>query len=115
MIEPSEYAQLIIEEQQDGIKHDKGKPNINKGFLEYFPRAIEEVAKVSVFGAEKYDWGNWRLLEDAVSRYQDANLRHLTSVAKGEEIDSESGFLHLAHAAWNALAVLELKLKENVD
>ena len=46
------------------------------------------------------------------ARYTDAMLRHHFAEAGGEELDGESGMLHAAHRAWNALAVLELKLIE---
>jgi len=42
--------------------------------------------------------GRWRL--------------HLLAVGNGEELDSESGLHHLAHAACNALFILELELRK---
>jgi hypothetical protein len=37
-------------------------------------------------------------------------MRHLLAQAAGEINDPESGLPHAAHAAWNALAVLELSI-----
>ena len=39
-------------------------------------------------------------------------LRHILAEASGDEIDPDFGLLHAAHTAWNALARLELKLRE---
>jgi hypothetical protein len=93
-------------------KDDKGKSPVLKGAVAYFPRAIEGVAAVSAFGATKYAWGGWRYVPDGLDRYSDAMVRHVTSEAKGEVVDPESGLLHAAHAAWNALARLELMIMD---
>lgn len=92
-----------------GRKDDSGKPKLVQGFLEYFPNAIAEVARVSEFGAIKYDWGNWKFVNDGVNRYTEALGRHLLSE---DAIDEESNLLHAAHIAWNAMARLELILRE---
>ena len=108
-----EYAQLIVEQgltdsSEKGIKDDEGKVDIQKGFVEYFPRAMEEVARVSGFGARKYAWGNWKLLDNAFERYKAAQARHQVALAKGEKIDPDSNLQHIAHIAWNAMACLEI-------
>ena len=95
-----------------GIKYDAGKSPIYRGAVSYFPRAIAEVARVSGFGASKYAWEGWRLVDDGIARYSDGMVRHLAEEGKGEVLDSDSGFLHAAHTAWNALARLELMLTE---
>ena len=96
--------------EKDGVKSDKGKPLLYVIFKQ-FPNALAGVATCSKFGHDKYelngDWDNWRRLEDAEFRYSNALIRH--TVADGE--DPESGILHAAHAAWNALARLELMLQ----
>ena len=90
-----------------GIKHDIGKPLVLKGFLQQFPLAIEAVARVSEFGAEKYTWGGWETVPDGVERYGEALARHLLQ----EGYDAESNMVHAAHAAWNAMARLELMMR----
>lgn len=101
------------------IKLDGGKAPIYRGCLGYFPRAISAVATVSAFGASKYAWNGWRGVDDGVNRYTDAMVRHLGYEAEGEVLDPDSGLRHAAHAAWNALARLELLLSQeeplNVD
>lgn len=94
------------------VKYDSGKSPIYRGGLGYFPRAISHVASVSAFGATKYAWAGWRHVPDGINRYTDAMVRHLASEAEGQTLDSDSGLLHAAHAAWNALARLELILTE---
>lgn len=94
------------------IKYDANKAPLFRGAIGYFPRALEQVAAVSAFGASKYAWGGWANVSDGYNRYSDALLRHLIAPDKGEERDEDSGFLHEAHAAWNALARLELKIRE---
>lgn len=95
-----------------GIKYDGGKAPIYRGAIAYFPRAISAVAEVSALGASKYAWNGWRSVDDGFNRYSDALVRHLGYEAEGEILDSDSGLLHAAHAAWNALARLELLIQE---
>lgn len=95
-----------------GVKYDGGKPAIYRGLIDYFPRAITQVASVSTFGASKYAWKGWQSVEGGIARYSDGMGRHLISEAMGEDIDPDSGLLHASHTAWNALARLELMLRE---
>jgi hypothetical protein len=69
------------------------------------------VSEVATFGAKKYSRGGWLKVKDAKQRYQAAGLRHTLKRNAGESIDQDSKLLHLAHEAWNALAVLELHLR----
>lgn len=94
------------------VKYDAGKSEIQSGFIEYFPRAIEAIAAVSDFGARKYSRGGWRQVDNGRTRYANAGVRHALAQAKGEVLDNDSGLLHLAHETWNKLAVLELILAE---
>lgn len=94
------------------IKYDGGKAPVYRGAISYFPRAISAVAEVSAFGASKYAWNGWRGVDDGFNRYSDAMVRHLGYEATGEVLDPDSGLLHAAHAAWNALARLELLIEE---
>lgn len=96
-------------------KYDGGKSPIYRGGLGYFPRAISAVATVSGFGASKYAWKGWENVPDGYNRYSDAMVRHLGYEATGEDVDPDSGLLHAAHTAWNALARLELLLKEKAN
>lgn len=94
------------------MKHDQGKPRMDL-LIDGCPRALEAVAGILTFGAEKYADHSWQGVERGEERYKAALLRHLTAVSKGEANDSESGMSHLAHAACNALFILELELRKN--
>lgn len=94
-----------------GAKHDAGKVPIHS-VLAYFPRALEQVARVSEHGATLHGWFTWDTIDDPVRRYADAELRHEVARCKGEAFDPESGLLHLAHRAWGVLAQLELVMRE---
>ena len=93
-----------------GAKLDAGKNRLGL-MMGGFPRALEAVGQVSTFGANKYSPGGWQHVEDGVVRYTDALYRHLLAEARGEDVDLDSGLLHAAHSAWNALARLELMLR----
>jgi hypothetical protein len=94
---------------EPGAKLDAGKAPVLRGLLAYFPRACRAVADVSAHGAGKYTWRGWETVPDGIDRYGDALVRHLLTE---DERDRDSGLLHAAHAAWNALARLELILRE---
>ena len=98
------------ETQKTGVKYDAGKPRAGL-VLGGFSLALLEVSKVGTFGAEKYTDDGWTSVPNGRSRYTDAMLRHILQDLSGEEVDAESGIAHDAHAAWNALARLELKLR----
>ena len=101
-----------MSETTGGKKFDQGKAPIAQGCLAYFRKALEQVAQISAYGAKKYSVAyseqNWRSVDGASGRYLDALVRHVAAHAAGEVNDPESGLPHLGHAAWNALAVLEL-------
>ena len=103
-------------QQQQGVKYDNGKPAAG-WLLEVFPNALMCLGKVIRKGQEKYpNPNNWKYLEQAEVRYRDALMRHLLKKYGGQDTDEETGLSHLAHAAWNALALLELELtKDNKD
>ena len=94
---------------QPGAKLDAGKPLA--GTLADFGQALLAVAEVSTFGARKYTRGGWLAVPDGQARYTDAMWRHLLKEGT-EAADPDSGLSHAAHAAWNALARLELAIRE---
>ena len=95
---------------QTGTKHDGQKPQPAL-VLHSMSRAIQAVVEVATFGAGKYSPDNWLLVPDGINRYSNAKLRHMLD-SSTESHDPESGLLHAAHEAWNALAVLELMLRD---
>jgi hypothetical protein len=99
-----------------GAKLDSGKPPIVQGVIQYFPRALNAVAVVSKKGADKYCWKGWENVPDGITRYRDAMGRHILeeSIEGPHDIKGGTQVLHAAQAAWNALAVLELMLREGI-
>lgn len=94
-----------------GVKLDAGKPRMGLVF-NGFPLALLEIGKVATFGAAKYTDNGWVEVENGVERYTDAMYRHQLAEATDQWLDDESGLAHAAHAAWCALARLELLLRE---
>ena len=83
-----------------GIKNDTGKLR-----YDLIPTESEEgLAQVYTYGAGKYDDRNW---EKGIkySRVYAAIRRHLAKFWSGEDLDKESGFSHLSHAAWGCFSL----------
>lgn len=97
-----------------GAKYDSGKPRCSL-VIGGFPNALMSISRVATFGAEKYSDNGWRYVDNGEARYLDAAMRHLLSHLSGENIDDESGEMHIAHFAWNVLAHLELILTRKED
>lgn len=75
-----------------------------------FSKALIEVGHVGTFGAEKYTPFGFLSVPNGVDRYTDAMMRHFLH---DFVLDEDSGLPHLVHAAWNALARLELELRHD--
>lgn len=76
---------------------------------------IVEVAKVAAYGATKYAKNNWRKSAQT-TQYLNCAMRHIMKYMYGEEFDSESKGMHLGHAAWNLLALIEkIKMGKDID
>jgi dATP/dGTP diphosphohydrolase len=107
---------IAVAATEAGKKDDQGKEPVVSGVFAYFPRALLALARISSYGARKYELKysdkNWEKVDNAPERYQDAEGRHLLKQFIDGPQDPESLEPHLAHKAWNALAVLELYLKD---
>lgn len=99
---------------EPGAKCDAGKSRPGL-VINGFAHALKAVSWVGTFGATKYTPNGWRTVPDGIARYSDALHRHLLAEACGEKFDDDSGLMHAAHAAWNALARLELLILEQGD
>lgn len=93
-----------------GAKLDRGKNRLGL-VVGGFSRALQAVGEVGTYGANKYTDNGWIEVPDGVNRYTDAMYRHLMKEASGEQRDEDTELLHAAHAAWNALARLDLMLR----
>lgn len=89
---------------QLGARYNKGKAPLSM-ILEA-RHALEGMAGVLAFGAEKYARGNWHkgLRHTEVC---DSLLRHISAYLSGENIDPESGKPHVDHIFTNAMFLAE--------
>lgn len=85
----------------EGTKNDSGK--LRWDLLDW--EVVEEIVKVYTMGANKYEDENWRK-GIGWRRIFAALMRHLIAWWRGEDLDKESGLSHLAHAAWQCIALL---------
>lgn len=98
-----------LDQHSPGAKLDQDKPDCS--LLGTFGLALTEVSKVGTFGTRKYTRDGWQSVEDAQNRYTAAMLRHYFQEGYSER-DEDSEMYHIAQVAWNALARLELFLRE---
>lgn len=95
--EPPPFEGMV----QKGRRDNQGK--LRYDLLE--PYALEKLVEVFTFGATKYADHNW--LQGLKWSNITASLeRHLAAYKMGEDYDKETGKLHAAHIAWNAMALL---------
>ena len=95
------------------FREDKGKKfDAEKPRMDLIPMdALLEIAKVLTFGSRKYGDRNW---EKGIhrDRMRGAQMRHDAASMMGEPLDPESGLLHVAHKACDALMELALRLRD---
>ena len=86
------------------MKYDNGKTPYALLPVE----ALEQITKVFGFGAAKYGMNNWRydLNDTDWSRTYSSIQRHLSAFWQGEDMDPESGYSHLAHAATQIMILM---------
>jgi len=81
--------------------------NSHKAELHQVPTSLlNGVAKVLMYGAQKYEKGNFRRGMKWTIPY-DCLQRHMMRWLDGEELDDESGLPHLYHAAANIAMLIE--------
>lgn len=91
---------LVVDEVTGGKKGSKPVQ------LHAIPwESLQELGRVFSFGASKYGDYNFRLGYRWSLNF-DALQRHLFAFWNREDRDTESGFHHLAHAAWHTLVLL---------
>lgn len=95
--------------ENKALKNDEGKPS----FSMIPQKAILEVAKTFTHGANKYGKFNYSKGME-FTRYLDAAQRHLNSVLQGEDLDIDSGCLHLANAIASLLMALDNQLTRSI-
>lgn len=81
------------------------------GLLDYFPDALAEISHVSWLGNQKHNPGqalHWS--RGKSSDHADCVVRHMATRA-----DMDGKVLHLAEAAWRALAELQIALEQKYN
>lgn len=76
---------------------------------------VEDIVKVFTSGSIKYGDNTWQGLENGYQRYKAAMFRHLLEYEKGTEFDEETGCRHLAQVAWNAISMLYLSKRKEIE
>lgn len=96
-------AAAIRPEGERSLRYNTGKPDYS-----LIPLAsLKEAAKVLEYGATKYAVDNWRKPTNWRVSYA-CLMRHMAAWQSGEDLDPESGFSHLGHAACNILQMLDM-------
>lgn len=101
---------------EKALAEKTAKAPIAGGVVNRFPRSMHMLAIVSQTGAKKHgvDTGDMTYLDipDAYATYTDAMIRHVVDEElEGPVNHKDGGLLHPAQVAWNALARLEVFLK----
>jgi len=109
------YVRNEEEEKQlgnaEGGRFDEGK--VRHDLIPAW--ALERIAEVYTYGAQKYDDDNW-LKGMKWWKIQGPLERHYNKWKRGRVKDDESNCYHLAMVAWNAIALMvyeEFKLGED--
>ena len=92
---------------KEGVRYDKDKSRMDLIPPEW-DLALSEVLSA---GAKKYPDHNWAL-GMKWSRILGSLRRHITAFLCGEIYDPETGCHHMAHIAWNALALMSYQLRK---
>ncbi len=96
------------------VKDDQGK--LRYDLLPF--EAVDRVVEVLTYGVRKYPKpeNNWKVnsTKEDIRRYEAALLRHMSAHMQGHLKDEESGLLHMAHIATNALFILGLMQLYNI-
>lgn len=94
-----------------GAAERKAQP-VASGFLDYFPLACLEVAKVSQAGNDQHNpgeplhWARGKSTDEA-----DALLRHFMQRGTRDSV----GLRHSAQVAWRALALLQKEIEDDIE
>jgi len=97
--------------QENSNKVDGKAQRFNHGKLrmDLVPvSAVNALARVLTYGANKYDSDNWRRGFNYSVPYA-CLIRHMMAWQDGEDIDPESGLSHLDHAIANIAMLIEFE------
>lgn len=105
------------QELSEATKAKYGRPQVFLGVVGRFPRSMLEIARVSEYGANKHGRAmtdmSFLNVPDAEHVYAEAEARHMAKEALEGPINAgDDEMLHKAQKAWNALADLEVYLRD---
>jgi len=100
-----------VDNKATGTKYDQDKNRVE--LIDAV--ALEGLARVLTFGANKYAAHNWRG-GISYSRLLGALLRHTFAILRGEDVDPESGLPHIDHVGccWMFLSNM-MKTRPDLD
>lgn len=85
--------------EKQSLRYNEGKPELSY-ILDVMP-ALKDMVEVMEFGAIKYERNNWKK-GFPKDKLLDSLLRHIDAFYSGEDIDPDSGKLHVGHIMCNA-------------
>lgn len=88
-------------DEVQALHYSKGKLGIDQIPVD----VLAELGLVYSYGEVKYARNNWKKGTDW-SQFVGSLKRHLMAWELGEDVDPESGCLHLAHVLWNAATLI---------
>lgn len=98
---------LTKTDKPEAVRMDEGKVR-----MDLIPfDALDAIGRVLTKGLKKYTPRNWEHGMDW-SRCQASLMRHFSAFSQGEDIDPETGELHTAHIACNAIYLLCYQLRK---
>lgn len=115
MADPTKGGPLNPERENTNTKGDAMRFSKGKLPFRLVPwDAFVEVVKVYRMGCGKYAPRNW---ENGLSFDEtfDSLQRHAVAWYLGEDYDEESGLHHMAHVAWNALALVAFTFRGRTE
>jgi hypothetical protein len=104
-------AENVADSSKEGRKNGKIRMEL---VFEGMPNALQALGKCMTWAIEAkgYEELDFLTVPNGPQKYRGAMYRHDQKEILGEEFDDESGLIHATHTAWNAMARLELLLRE---
>jgi len=96
-----------LTEKDLGKRDNTNKPGVHLVPLD----VIVELSRVYDYGCIKYSAHNWEKGLEWDRGIKASLLRHLAKWSNGEDYDDESGLPHDLHIAFNALALIAMRIR----
>lgn len=95
---------MAKDERFPGMKDNKRKARWD--LVPFEP--LDQLAALYTVGAFKYEDHGWKKMDPAegIIAFSAAAMRHRVKIARGEDLDQETGLSHWTAVAWNDIACL---------